>query len=80
MERLFAARGDLQVADVMDADPPVALPRADQELVAWRMIERGESSIAVVDEAGRFAGLIPPSRMLGVLLAENDEDLARLGG
>ena len=28
----------------------------------------------------RFAGLVPPHRMLAVLLAEHDEDLARLGG
>jgi magnesium transporter len=36
--------------------------------------------MAVVDAQGRFAGLIPPDRMLAVLLAEHDEDLARLGG
>jgi magnesium transporter len=44
------------------------------------MVNRGESSIAVVDADGRFVGLIPPHRMLAVLLAEHDEDLARLGG
>ena len=44
------------------------------------MVRRGESSIAVVDRDGRFVGLIPPHRMLSVLLAEHDEDLARLGG
>jgi magnesium transporter len=80
VEQLLAAEGDLRIADIMDSDPPVVMSGADQELVAWRMIERGESSIAVVDGAGRFAGLIPPNRMLGVLLAEHDEDLARIGG
>ena len=80
MERLLAAGADQPVGEIMDGDPPVVGPRTDQELVAWRMIERGESSIAVVDEAGQFAGLIPPNRMLAVLLAEHDEDLARLGG
>ena len=35
---------------------------------------------AVVDAEGRFLGLVPPTRLLAVLLAEHDEDLARLGG
>ncbi|HXH21076.1 MAG TPA: magnesium transporter, partial [Dehalococcoidia bacterium] len=35
---------------------------------------------AVVDSTGRFLGLIPPHRLLGVLLLEHDEDMARLGG
>jgi magnesium transporter len=36
--------------------------------------------VAVVDGGGEFAGLVPPHRMLGVLLAEHNEDVARLGG
>jgi magnesium transporter len=80
IERLLAASADARVADVMDADPPVVAPGTDQELAAWSMVSRGESSLAVVDAEGRFVGLIPPHRMLSVLLAEHDEDLARLGG
>jgi magnesium transporter len=44
------------------------------------MCHRGEASLGVVDAEGRFQGLIPPQRMLAVLLAEHDEDLARIGG
>jgi magnesium transporter len=33
-----------------------------------------------VDAHGRFAGLVPPHRLLAVLLAEHEEDLSRLGG
>jgi magnesium transporter len=44
------------------------------------MVTRGQSSVAVVDPSGRFIGLIPPHRMLAVLLAAHDEDVARLGG
>ena len=33
-----------------------------------------------VDDAGEFVGLVPPFSMLGVLLHEHTEDLARLGG
>ena len=80
IERLLAAAEDEPIATVMDADPPVVSPGAYQETVAWEMVRRGESSVAVVDRDGRFQGLIPPHRMLAVLLAEHDEDLARLGG
>lgn len=80
IERLLAAPAGARIADVMDADPPVVAPGVDQQVAARRLVQRGESSIAVVDADRRFIGLIPPHRMLSVLLAEHDEDLARLGG
>ena len=80
IERLLGAAEEARIADVMDGDPPVVAPGIDEEVAAWNMVKRGESSIAVVDGAGRFIGLIPPHRMLSVVLAEHDEDLARLGG
>jgi len=80
IERLLAAPDATPITELMDAEPPAVAPGTDQERVAWEMVDRGESSIAVVDGDGRFLGLIPPHRMLGVLLTEHDEDLARLGG
>ena len=80
IERLLAAPGDATIAGIMDADPPVVDPGCDQEAIAWKMVEHHESSVAVVDESGRFVGLVPPHRMLSVLLHEHDEDFARLGG
>jgi magnesium transporter len=80
IERLLAAPEDRPLVAIMDSDPPVVGPETDQERAAWTMIDRGESSLAVTDEAGRFLGLIAPQRMLAVLLAAHDEDLARLGG
>jgi magnesium transporter len=80
IERLLAAPGSDAMAALMDAHPPTVGPGAAQEAAAWRMVRHGESSLPVVDGDGRFLGLIPPSRMLAVLLAEHDEDLARLGG
>ena len=80
VERLLTAGRDERVVDLMDADPPRVSPGTDQEVAAWQMVERGESSLAVVTHDGRLVGLIPPARMLGVLLAEHDEDLARIGG
>jgi magnesium transporter len=80
IERLLSASEDARLDAVMDPDPPLVTPTADQESVAWEMVRRGESSVAVVDDEGRFVGLVPPHRMLRVLLAEHDEDVARLGG
>jgi len=80
IERLLAAPPAAVLADIADLDPPVVAPHADQELVAWTAVEHGEPGLAVVDGAGRFRGLIPPQRLLAVLLAEHDEDMARLGG
>ena len=33
-----------------------------------------------MNDQGEFVGLVPPHRMVGVLLTEHDEDVARLGG
>ena len=80
IERLLAAPSTAMIADVMDADPPTVAPHTDQEHAAWQAVQHGEPGLAVVDDAGRFVGLISPQRLLAVLLEEHDEDLARLGG
>ncbi len=64
----------------MDPDPPVVAPGTDEEVAAWTAVRLSEPGLAVVDEAGGFHGLVPPDRLMAVLLAEHDEDLARLGG
>jgi magnesium transporter len=80
LEELLAAPPGAGIADVMDPDPPVVAPGVDQERAAWTAVHQDEATLAVVDEDGRFVGLIPPRRLLEVLLAEHDEDLARFGG
>ena len=80
IERLLAAESTARLADVMDANPPVVAPSTDQEHAAWRAFQHGEPGLAVVDEHDRFVGLIPPQQLLGVLLSEHDEDVARIGG
>lgn len=80
IERLLSAPGDGTVGSVMDPDPPRVAPGTDQEHAAWQAVQHGEPGLAVVDADGRFHGLIPPQRLLGVLLEEHDEDLARIGG
>jgi magnesium transporter len=80
IERLLAAAPATAIGEVMDSAPPVVGPHTDQEHAAWQAIQHGEPGLAVVDDAGHFVGLIPPQRLMEVLLEEHDEDLARLGG
>jgi magnesium transporter len=68
------------MVDLADRDAPVVAPGTDQEVAAWRAVRNEESALAVVDQESRFVGLIPPHRLLAVLLSEHEEDLSRLGG
>lgn len=79
-ERLLAADDDETAAALMDPDPPVVAPGLAQEKAAWKAVQHGESSLAVVDSHGTFRGLVPPARLMGVLLREHDEDVFRLSG
>lgn len=80
IEDVLAADATTPLGDVMDADPPVVTAGVHEEVAAWKAVRHGESALAVVDDQGWFVGLIPPRRMVEVLLGEHDEDLARLGG
>ncbi|HEU4344970.1 MAG TPA: magnesium transporter [Candidatus Binatia bacterium] len=77
---LGAQPEDARVSDIMDGDPPAVGPGVDQEQAAWKAVKHGESALAVVDDAGRFVGFIPPDRLLAVLLHEHEEDMARMSG
>ena len=80
IEDVLAADAADLLGTVMDSDPPVVSSDEIQETTAWKAVEHGQGAIAVVDPEGRFIGLVPPWRMLGVLLDEHDQDIARLGG
>ncbi len=80
IERLLAAAPDTRVGDLMDDDPPVVGPGVDREQAAWKAADHGQGSLAVVDGNGTFLGLVPPAGLLEILLAEHDEDVARLSG
>jgi magnesium transporter len=80
LEDLLAAPADAAVSDLMDRDAPVVAPGIDQEVAAWHAVRNEESALPVVDAQGHFLGLIPPHRLLAVLLSEHEEDLSRLGG
>jgi magnesium transporter len=80
LQRALCAEPHVTARELMDTDPPVIAPGADQEAAAWKAARHGESSLAVVDRDGALRGLVPPTRLLAVLLDEHDRDLARLGG
>lgn len=80
VEDVLTAPEVTPASQLMDAEPPTVHHGIDQEAAAWQAVKHKESSLAVVDDAGKFLGVIPPVRLLEVLLWEHDEDLARLGG
>ena len=80
VEKVLAAEPTRLARDLMDTDPPAVLPGLNQEEAAWKAAHHGQSSLAVVDASGVFCGLVPPARLLTVMLTEHDQDLARLGG
>jgi magnesium transporter len=80
-EDLLAAAPDAAAAaGLVDRDAVVVPATVDREVAVQRAVHRGPDTVAVVDDAGRFLGLIPPPQVLAVLAAEHDEDLARLSG
>lgn len=80
MEALLEADPQRPVRELMAVDPPAVSVDTDSERAAHMMVRHRSRSLVVTDANGSFTGLIPAERMLGVLLAEHDSDLARLGG
>jgi magnesium transporter len=79
VERLLGAADETLLRDLAEAAVSVS-PEADLEIAARQAVQRGARSLAVVDAAGRFQGLVPPARLLRMLELEHEEDLARIGG
>lgn len=80
VEDVLAAPVEATVESLMDARAPIVAPGTDQEVAAWQAVGHQESALSVVDGEGRFVGIIPPHRLIEVLLSEHEEDLSRLGG
>ncbi len=80
IEDLLAADDATTIQEIMDPDPPVLARDTDREVAAWHAVRHGESSLVVVDPSGRLVGVVPPHRLLDVLLGEHEQDVARLGG
>jgi magnesium transporter len=80
IEDVLAAPAGTTLGELMDPEAPVVAPGVDQEVAAWHAVRNEESALTVVDREGQFVGVIPPHRLLAVLLSEHEEDLSRLGG
>lgn len=80
IEDLLPASSDRTVDEMMDPEPPVMHDQEEEEVAASLAARDRESSLILVDNEGRFAGLVPPDRLLAVLLHHHEEDTARLGG
>jgi magnesium transporter len=79
IERVLAAEPEKQVGELVVVSSSVLLD-GDVEIAAHRAALSGLRSVAVVDAAGRFHGLLPPDLLIRILELEHEEDLARLGG
>ena len=79
IERLLAAPAATPVGELAD-EPTTVRQEADLEPAARQAGRAGARTVAVVDENGRFLGVVPPQDLLSVLEHEHEEDLARLGG
>jgi magnesium transporter len=79
IEGLLTAAPGVVVDTLVSAGVPVE-SSVDLEVAARDAARRGARSVAVVDEAGTFLGVVPPETLLRHLELEHEEDLARLGG
>ncbi len=77
---LLRAPADRPVGQVMVRPAATAAIDEDQERVAGTAIRHDLVAVPVVDARGRFAGVVPPSAIFGVLRREHVEDLHRLAG
>jgi magnesium transporter len=78
--RILTADPQARLADLTEPAPITAQASSSLERTAWLAAHRGADVVAVEDEDGRFAGLIPTARFLPLLVHEHELDLANLGG
>lgn len=78
--RLLEAGEEALLGELAEPDPAVIRPGDPEEPAAWAMVRRRQGALAVVEADGSFVGLVPPHALVGRLLAQHDEDAARLGG
>lgn len=80
LSQLLEAPQETLIEELMDREPVVVGPGDSDEGVAWRLVRHRQSNLAVIDADGMFVGLVPAHRLIGRLLAQHDEDAARIGG
>ena len=80
IERLLAAAPGTPVEKLAIAGAETLAPDADPAAAAHAVDVSGGRSIAVVDAAGDFVGVLAAAEIVALLHAEHAEDLARIGG
>ena len=70
----------IQLADVMQREQTLIPVDMDQEEVALRFQKYGLISAAVIDQAGRLAGMITVDDILHIVQEEAGEDILKLSG
>ena len=80
LSRLLEASEDALLEDLADPEPVVIRPGESEEGAAWRMVHHRQANLVVLGAGDEFVGLVPAHQLIGRLLAQHDEDAARLGG
>ncbi|MBS0267107.1 MAG: magnesium transporter [Planctomycetes bacterium] len=80
LRKLFLARSDALVADLMDTDVISVRVDDDQEMVANKIARYDFIAMPVVDDQGRLVGIVTHDDVLDVVQQEATEDVHRLGG
>lgn len=80
IESLLVAAADTPIGELMEKEFPVVTFDTDEEVAAQALVDASDGCLVVVGPGGGFAGLVFADQMLPVLLAEHEEDLARIGG
>jgi magnesium transporter len=78
--QLLALEPGARLEAAMLREFPVARSDSDQEHVASLALHHGLTAIPVVDETGRFVGVVPAEALLAILRREHVEDLHLLAG
>ncbi len=80
LRNLLMAQPETTIGAIMNAQVTAVLVTADQEELAELVAHYDYVTIPVVDENGRFLGIITVDDVLDVLEEEATEDIQRLGG
>ncbi|MGK2932211.1 MAG: magnesium transporter [Solirubrobacterales bacterium] len=80
LNELLEAAPDARLSELVTSSPVVLEPGTTGEAAAWQLAREGQANLAVTDDEGKFSGLVPAHQLIGHLLTNHDEDVARLGG
>lgn len=80
LKQLIIARASDAISEVMETRFVSAKPTDDKEDVARLMQDYGQSSIPILEENGRMAGIVTHDVMMDIIAQVQSEDYAKLAG